>query len=479
MSYRHGITINETNPTVPSPETSALTVAIGTAPVNMGLGQIAVNKPYFTSTREEAINVFGYSEDFDKFTISEVINTHFELYKVGPVVFINVLDPTKHKTSQPETSTSLSNGVAVINKDGILLDSVKVKATAAGALLVKGTDYVISFNEVGKPAIGIVEGGSVPLSATNLFVEYDFLDPSKVTNADIIGGYDSVTGNSSGLELVNAVFPLYGVLPGVIIAPKYSESPEVASILRAKADNVNNLFKAVGIADLDQTQADTYTKAPSEKEDNGLTHPMLLTLWGSPKYKGKVYHYSTHAAAVIAKTDAENDNLPYVSPSNKKLIADALVVNGKEIPLALDHANYLNGNGIVTALNLNGFRLWGNRTSAYPGSKDIKDTFIPTRRMFNYISNKLIIDFWDQVDNPATKRLVDTFTDGFNIWLNSLVSIGALVGGRIEFRAQDNPSQNLIDGRVKFRVFIASPTPAEDIEVDLEFDISYLNSVFA
>ena len=46
----------------------------------------------------EAVAAFGYKPDFDKYNIAEAIYTFFSLYGVSPVIFINVLDKTKHKT---------------------------------------------------------------------------------------------------------------------------------------------------------------------------------------------------------------------------------------------------------------------------------------------------------------------------------------------------------------------------------------------
>ena len=39
-------------------------------------------------------------------------------------------------------------------------------------------------------------------------------------------------------------------------------------------------------------------------------------------------------------------------------------------------ANMLNGQGIVTAINDNGWKAWGNNTAAYPGTTDTKERWI-------------------------------------------------------------------------------------------------------
>lgn len=56
-----------------------------------------------------------------------MIKVAFGIYGVAPVVFINVLDPTKHKADVVDEAVKLSGGKATLAKDGVLYDSVVVK----------------------------------------------------------------------------------------------------------------------------------------------------------------------------------------------------------------------------------------------------------------------------------------------------------------------------------------------------------------
>ena len=56
----------------------------------------------------------------------------------------------------------------------------------------------------------------------------------RVDSADVIGGINAMTGESEGLELIDAVFPTFGVVPGSILAPRFGEDPAVAAIMAAK-----------------------------------------------------------------------------------------------------------------------------------------------------------------------------------------------------------------------------------------------------
>lgn len=476
--YEHGIKTTERSTSVKPPVqvASALTVVTGTAPVNMS-GEAHLNKPVLAFNFKEAVEQLGYSSDYEKFTLCEVMDTHFKLYNVGPVVFINVLDPAKHVTAVTDKTLTIQNKQTLIEQEGVLLDSLKVKSSDGVTEYVEDEDYTATFNAKGQVIISVISTGQI--TGTDVTVEYSHLDPSKVTDEDIIGGYNATTGATTGLELLNAVFPLYRMVPGIVIAPKYSKSPTVAAILKAKAQSINGIFKATHYVDIDLEVADVYTKAVDYKNQNNLVDASGVVFWGEPKLGDAIYQFSSHAAALTAQVDGQNGGVPYVSPSNKSLQMDALMVNGKEVALGQDQAAFLNGNGIVTALNfVGGWKLWGNRTSAYPDNTDVKDSFIPVKRMFSWLQNTFILSFWSNVDDPTNNRLIDQFLDSANIYLNGLTSEGALLGGRLEFRQDENPTTSLLDGKVTFHLFMGAPVPAREIEFLVEFDVSYLNTLF-
>lgn len=484
MTYKHGVFISEVPTSVVPPVRVAagLPVVVGTAPINLADDQSYVNKPLLAYTFAEAVAALGYSSDWAKYTLCEFMKSHFALFSVAPVVFINVLDPATHKTAVPEVSVAMASGVSTIAVLGILLSSLKVRLTAGGADLVKDTDYTAAFDDDGQVVITRIASGSIPAGQASIFVLYDKLNPAAVDSDDVIGGVDAGTGAYTGLELVNKVFPLFRLVPGQILASGWSHKPAVAAVMKAKAGSINSLFKAIAVTDADDTAtgADLYTEVPAWKNTNNYTDPLQVVCWPKVKLGDDVYHLSTQFAGLACKIDGQNDDIPYVSPSNKNLQADGAVIDsGAEVTLDPSQATYLNGEGIVTALNfIGGWKLWGNRTGAYPGSTDVKDTFIPVRRMFNWVANTIILTFWQKVDDPTNKRLIDTVVDSLNIWLNGLTARGPLLGGRIEFQQDENPTTDLLNGIVRFHVYFAPPTPAEDMEFVLEFDVNYLNALF-
>lgn len=471
MGYKHGVYTYEIPTSIIPPVTSmaGLTVVVGTAPINL-TDPTNVNRAVLAYTYGEAVQKMGYSDDFEKYTICEAISSHFALFSVAPLIFINVLDPTKHKKSETELLSVVKNE-AVLKVDGVLTSSLIVK-NEDGTTTYEATDYEFEFDDDGFLHI-------FTDVAEKITVEFDQLDPSLVTEADVIGGV-SLDGSYKGLELINEVFPRFRMVPGVIIAPKFSTDSAVAAVMKAKAQNINGLFKGLAIADIPTDAVKDYTEVPEYKNLNNLDSPDMVVCWPKVSLGGVQYHMSTQLASLINQEDGRNEGIPYKSPSNKNLQMDACVLeDGTEILLGIEQANYLNGQGIVTALNwIGGWRAWGNRTSCYPGNSDPKDAFIPVRRMFLHEQNSVILTYWQKVDEPGNRKLIELVVDSKNIDLNGKAARGFILGGRVEFLEEENPITALMDGTYTFHLFLTPPTPAREIKWLFEFDPGYFQVLF-
>lgn len=477
----HGVTINETATSLVTPveATAGLPVVVGTAPVNQSKEATApVNVPILCYSLTEARAAFGYSEDWKSYTLCEFMNSHFQQFALKPVVFINVLNPDEHVTAVPASDKTVVDRMVTLDEEGILLDKVVVKDSGGATTYKRDTDYTLAFNSDGYVVISLKS--TVPSDTTKLSVAYSKLDPGAVDSSDIIGGVDP-EGRVTGLELIQEVFPRFGLVPGLILAPGYSSDPVVASVMTAKASNINGVFKALALTDIDTTEVKRYTDVPLWKNSNNYTSNMQVPLWPMVKLGEYKYHMSTQLAGVIGATDAANGGIPSVSPSNKSFKANGMVLaDGTNVLLGLDQSNYLNNQGIVTGLNfIGGLKAWGNYTGTYPAVTDPKDCFIPIRRMFNWVGNTLVLTYWQKVDDPTNKRLTQTVVDSINLWLNGLTSSGNLLGGRVEFRAEDNPTTSLMAGIVHFKIFLTPPGPAQELVMDLEYDASYLSVLAA
>ena len=483
MAYRHGVYISEVPTSIvpPADTETGMPVVFGTAPMYLASDPAPVNTPILCYTYAEAVAAFGFHDDWEKYTLCEFIKSHFALFAVAPVVLVNVLDPAVHKTAVTNQSVALTTGVGTVAGEGVMLGTLVLKLTAEGQALVRGTDYTAAFNDDNLVVISRVSTSTTLLANTATVVAtFDKLDPAAVTSDDIVGGVDVTTGAYEGLELVNRVFPLFRLVPGQLLAPGWSTDPEVAAVMVAKAGNINEHFRCIALTDVPTATVKKYTDVAAWKETNNYVSPRQVVCWPKVKLGNDIYHLSTQLAGLICQTDAANDDVPYVSPSNKSLQADgAVLADGTVVALGPDQAAYLNGNGIVTALNfIGGWKAWGNRTGVYPSVTDPKDAFLSIRRMFDWIGNTLVLTFWQKVDYPINKRLIETIVDSANIWLNGLTARQFILGGRVAFQQDENPTTDLMDGIIKFHVYVTPPGPAREIDFILEYDPAYLETLF-
>lgn len=424
--YKHGVYADQlpTGIIPPRRVESALPVVVGTAPVHMVKDGYTgpVNEPRLLYTHKEAVETFGYSDDWT-YTLCEFTYSQFVLFALAPVVFINVFDPAVHKTAVADEAQTFADGKITVAHPG-LVDAPVVKSQDGATTYVEDTDYTV---ERITGTITRIDGGAIAAGAA-VKVSYQYGDPTLVTAADIIGGINAATGAKRGLELVNDVFPRFRLLPGLICAPGFSQDPLVGAVMSTKAANINNLFRAMAVVDIpsDAGGCTKYSDVPAWKNANSYVDNTMIACWPKVRLGDKVFHLSTQAAGLMGRVDASRDDVPYESPSNKNLEANgAAVADGTEVWLGHQEANHLNSQGIVTALNfVGGWRLWGNRTGCYPATTDVKDAFIPIQRMFNWLGNEFILTFWQKVDGPINRRLIETIVDSYNIRLNGLAARG-------------------------------------------------------
>lgn len=483
MDFFHGVRTNEIPTSVAAPvvSTCGIPFVVGTAPVHTVEGG-KINEPVLLNSYAEAVSAFGYSDDWDKFTLCELFYSHFKLYGMGPVVCVNVLDPATHKEEVAGSAMELVNGqiklpIAAIKSTVVVKD---VETESAGSTTyTRDTDYAL-FYDGEALVLEVLADGTIPKSDEKLFVSYTSVNAAAITDASIIGGVDVEIKAVTGLELINQVYPRFGIVPDLILAPGWSSKPNVAAAMSAKAENINGLFTALALLDADTETVRHYSDVETWKEDNALTSKYEVVLWPKVKLGERTFHLSVQAAGLMAQIDKAN-GCPYESASNKSLKADSAVLsNGTEVIIGITEANMLNSGGIVTVSNFGGsHRLWGNYTACYPLDAEIKNVFIPVTRMFSWVAKSLVLTYWSKTDKPMTRRLIDSIVDSANIWLNSLVADEKLLGGRIEFQDAENPDEKLTSGIIKLHVYLTPPTPAQEINFVLEYDAAYAEAALA
>lgn len=467
--YKHGIATKRSTDAQPAVRqtASSVQVAVGTAPVNLAENPTGVtNKVVVCESISDFKKKFGWSDDFASYTLCEVAYEAFKKDAVSPVVFINVLDPTKatHKEAVAAASMSIVGGMIKIAVKGILLSSIAVTDATAG------TDYVASFDDEGNAIIAVVAGGALD-GAASATVAYTKLLPSGVTNAEVIGGIDA-SNVRTGIELIDEIYSTFGIVPGVLLAPGYSHNAAVAFALEAKAELAGSLTNAIAVCDIESTTTTTLAAVETAKNTLGAVTRWSVLCWPMCKVDGKVMHLSTVVAGRLQKIAAENSNIPGESPSNLDVQIDALcLASGTEVIYTIDQVNdYLNAKGVISAIYVSGWKLWGNNTAAYPGNTNPNDRFIKNVMMSNYIENRFKTEYLSKVDRNASPKSIQAIVTDYNMTLNALTP-GYLAGGEIVF---DKERSDFYNGHIYFITRYADYTPMEYIENSFIWDLNTL-----
>jgi hypothetical protein len=476
----HGINVLQQGTSVGTPSAASVGIPffIGAAPVQSAGSPAPAGDPVLVTSWDEAVERLGFADfDFEsntwKYNLCEGMYSHFKLYGKQPAIFCNLLDAATMTSAVAAADIDAANNRALLPLEAINNETLVVKAAGGtGGVLVKGTDYE-AFYSGGNLVIELLSGGSV-FGADKINAAYRAVTPESVTPNAVAAGFQNA----------DKCITSFGVLPDLLLAPGYSHNSAVAAVMAAKAEGIGGLFRAKALVDISAAASGgalTHTGAVVEKGKNNISGKTQIAVWPMLGLGGRIFHMSTQYAGVIAVTDGGNGGIPYESPSNKGLQCDSLVLaDGTPVTLTLAQANILNANGINTALNFLGRNVaWGNYTAAYPAVTDPKDFFIPISRMFDWVGNTVIRTFWGRLDEPMSRRLVDSITDTCNIWLNGLVGQGFLLGANVTARESDNPVTSLMAGTIRVHIAITPPPPFQRGDFVLEFDVNNLTALAA
>lgn len=447
-------------------QAGTIPVYVGALPVNLIRGYAdagIINAPVLLRSMAGARQAVGYSPDWEKYSLCEAVKAHFDnpLGNVAPIVVINVLAPDKHRKNGEATTATLtfSNGRATIASDTIILDTLVL------ADKVEGVDFSVDYDFTG--GLVLIDSIGEKLTGT-VEVSYSEVDPSAITEAEIIG---SVTegGVYSGLGAVGLVYPEHNLIPNLIAAPGWSEKPAVYNAMIAAGKKINGHWDAFVLADIplkkDTEKVDTLAAAKKWAEENAYTSERSKVFW--PKAAGtdgNIYHLSTLAAWLMQSVDSTHAGIPMETPSNKPLPAARQYFGDGSTNRGFDQvqANELNEVGITTLIYWGGqWVLWGGHTAAYKFGKvtDNRVVFDNNIRMLMYILNSFQLEHALTIDKPMTKSMADTIRNREQEKADALAAVGALIGAPVvRFDEDTNSTAELTEGNFVWD-FEGTPTP--------------------
>ena len=448
-------------------ESQGTIVYVGTAPVhNVEGGANNVNKPIVVNNIAEARKYFGYSDEWDKYTLCEAMHVHLENKGVGPLVFINVLNPATHKASEAGTvSKTPENGrVTIPAAQDIILDSVVVKSD--NTTKIKGTDYAIAYN-IEKKTITISELTAGALGTSALTITYNTVDASAVTAADVIGTSDGL-GLNTGIFAIKNVYQLTGYIPAYLAAPGFSSVPAVHAAMYQNSVKVNGHWDVYMFVDLPIMNSETpltLDTAKTYKNGNGYTKENETVFFPLAQgTDGKIYHLSVLAAANFQELLLAQDGIPYKTASNTDCsLIENLYLGASNTGRVYDDSiinEKLNKNGIASAAYVGGrWAIWGCHSADYDQENGDQINVAETNRMMlYYISNDFQHRRTPDVDKPMTANDLQTIIAEEQTRVDALLNIGALTRGVVTLNADAQARSDIMNGDYSF-LFDITTTP--------------------
>ncbi|EAW8148919.1 phage tail sheath family protein [Salmonella enterica subsp. enterica] len=464
-NYLHGVeTIEiETGPRPVKAVKSAVIGLIGTAPCG------PVNQPTLCLSESDAAQ-FGFGADTGNFTIPQALKAIYD-HGAGTVVVINVADPAKKATRVSNESRTVDDN-----------NQIKLAHSAAHNVVIRlGSSTVSSTLYTVDAATGVV---TIPAysAGTGMLVTYDYIDPTKVTSADIIGSVNTA-GDRTGMKLLQDTYNLYGFYPKILLAPVFCTQKSVSTELIAQAENLG------AITYIDAPIGTTFQQALTGRGAKGainfntssdrarLCYPHVK-VYDSATDAEVLEPLSSRAAGLRAKVDLEKGF--WWSNSNQEIQG----ITGVERSLSAmiddpqSEVNQLNENGITTVFNSygSGLRLWGNRTAAWPTVTHMRN-FENVRRTGDVINESIRYFSQQYMDMPINQALIDALTESVNTWGRKLIADGALLGFECWYDPARNEQTELAAGHLLLSYKFTPPPPLERLTFETEITSEYLVSL--
>lgn len=466
-NYLHGVeTIEiETGPRPVKAVKSAVIALIGTAPCG------PVNKPTLCLSESDAAQ-FGSTQA--NFTIPQALKAIYD-HGAGTVVVINVLDPVKHGLHVAnETITFNSADKAKLAHPGV---SSVILRPSTNSTTYKNTSYNVN------AADGVITrtGTEIPAGA-KVYATYTYVDPTKVTAADIIGAVNTA-GDRTGMKLLQDTYNLYGFYAKILLAPVFCTQKSVTTELIAQAEKLG------AITYIDAPIGTTFQQVLAGRGSQGainfntssdrarLCYPHVKVYDGITNQE-VLEPLSSRAAGLRAKVDLEKGF--WWSNSNQEIQG----ITGIERSLSAmidapqSEVNQLNENGITTIFNSygSGLRLWGNRTAAWPTVTHMRN-FENARRTGDVINESIRYFSQQYIDMPINQALIDALTESVNTWGRKLIADGALLGFECWYDPARNSPTELSAGHLLLSYKFTPPPPLERLTFETEITSEYLVSL--
>ena len=262
----------------------------------------------------------------------------------------------------------------------------------------------------------------------------------------------------------------------IVIDGGFTTTKEDAATILAGIKKIDGHWDATAI--LNCNAAADHTGKPCSSEDAVVTMGFIKT-------GANILPLSAIRAGLCARSDAEygaparsGGNLPI---PNAEAWGSYDSNNFTAMPISETLATSLSAEGVCAVVNYSGtYRTWGDHTSLFAAGtvSDERARFDNSIRMLRSITNRFQLKYRASIDSPFTLQMRNDIINEQLDYLNGLVAKGALIGKpTCEFRAIDNPKDNIQKGEFKWNITCTTTNPLKYAYVSVSYTSAGLDSL--
>lgn len=262
----------------------------------------------------------------------------------------------------------------------------------------------------------------------------------------------------------------------IVIDGGFTTTKEDATTILAGIKKIDGHWDATAI--LNCNAAADHTGKPCSSEDAVVTMGFIKT-------GANVLPLSAIRAGLCARSDAEygaparsGGNLPI---PNAEAWGSYDSNNFTAMSISETLATQLSAEGVCAVVNYSGtYRTWGDHTSLFAAGtvSDERARFDNSIRMLRSITNRFQLKYRASIDSPFTLQMRNDIINEQLDYLNGLVAKGALIGKpTCEFRAIDNPKDNIQKGEFKWNITCTTTNPLKYAYVSVSYTSAGLDSL--
>lgn len=294
------------------------------------------------------------------------------------------------------------------------------------------------------PALEAIRDQVTPIVVVARVAPGEGADAQEDTDANVI----------AGLDLLLTAKTSVGVAPRIIGAPGL-DTLAVTTEMIVVAKRLRAMAYAAAIGD-DIAEVTAYR--------NGFTARELMLIWPDTSID-----FAGDAVARALGLRAQIDERIGWHKTLSNVPIDGVI--GTTVAVQFDlldpstEAGTLNGAEVTTIIRENGFRFWGNRTTAGPDHPEF--AFESAVRTSHALQDIIAQTFQPFMDHPMTVGMIKDLLETVNAAFRNLAVQGRIMGAKAFFDADANTADQLAAGRPNFRIQYTPVAPLEDPTVRL------------